>query len=154
MRRLFVQSASLALSFAFVFVWQNTFLSQYTLWLLSLLSLVYIALAFKRKSFDLIATMKNELLGLLILNTVVVLIVMMSGNFSSPLFFLLYFLSFGIAFAYEPAVIFVYALGIVLLLFPFTFKEDIARNLLMVGSITLIAPLAFFFGKTFLKDKK
>lgn len=154
MRRLLVQSASLVISFAFVFVWQNSPLSGYTLPLLAVLSILYLLVAVRRKNFDLITTMQNGLPGLVILNTVIVLLVMMSGNFSSPLFFLLYFLSFGIAFGYEPAVVFVFTAGIVLLLFPFTFKEDVTRNLLLVGSLVAIAPLAFFFGQTFIKDKK
>lgn len=154
MRRLVIQSISLTASFAFVFVWQNSPMSQYTLALFAVLSLAYVFVALRRKKFDLIETLRNELLGLMILNTVVVLLIMMSGNFSSPLFFLLYFLSFGIAFAYEPAVIFVFTIGMVLLLLPFTFKEDITRNLLMVGSLAIIAPVAFFFGQTFLKNKK
>lgn len=149
--KLISQSFLLTGSFAFIFVWQNTFLSQYTLWLFIFLSVIYTIISLKKRSFDLINTFKNELLGLLIINTFVILAVLMSGNFSSPLFFLLYFLFFGIASAYESSVIFVFTAGIVMLMLPYTLKEDVTRNLLMLGSLIAMSPLAFFFSQKFSK---
>lgn len=151
--QLLLQSLLLICSFAFIFIWQNTFLSQYTLILLVVLLAFYAGISLRRKNFDLVATLQNELLGLIVLNTVIVLVVMMSGNFSSPLFFLLYFLAFGIMFVYEPASIFVFSIGIFTLLFPYTFKEDITRNILMLGSLIAVATLAFF-GQTYIKKNQ
>lgn len=152
--KLIAQSLLLIASFAFIFIWQNTFFSQYTLWLFMFLSGIYIAISFKKRNFDPIKTFQNELFGLFALNTIVILIVLMSGNFSSSLFFLLYFLSFGIASAYEPSVIFVFTIGIFVLLFPYILKEDVMRNILMIGSLVTIAPIAFFFSRTLNKNKK
>jgi len=143
----------LIVSFAFIIVWLNTSLSGYTYWVLGVFGVVYIILAIRKKNFDIISSMKNDLVGLTVLNTIIVLVIMLTGAFSSPLFFLLYFLAFGIAFAYEPGIIFIYIIGIGILLYPEIIKEDQTRNMLMLGSLAIMSLLAFFFGQTYLKKK-
>lgn len=70
------------------------------------------------------------------------------------LFFLLYFLGFGISFALEPATVFVFVIGIVALFFPLAVKDDVFRNLIMLGSLVLLSPLSFFFGQTYTRTEK
>jgi len=84
--------------------------------------------------------------GIFILNTVIFLLIFATGSLNSPLFFLLYFLGFGIAFVFEPAMTFVFALGAILIFIPDALKADTLVNLLKIGSLILISPLAFFFG--------
>ncbi len=141
------QALLLLLSFGCIFIWQQTNLSQYTLELLGLLLVCYTAIALKRKNFDFLHNVKNDLWGLFILNTVIVLVVLMSGNFSSPLFFLLYFLSFGIAFAFSFPTVLVFMIGIIGLFLPLGLRGDVFRNLAMLGSLVFLCPVAFFFGK-------
>lgn len=151
--KLFKQSLVLGLSFLSVFAWQHTFLANYTLFLFGILIIAYCLTSFKKKNFDLVSSIQNDLLGLFVLNTVIMLLIMMTGNYQSPLFFLLYFLSFGIAFGYKPGVIFVFMAGILLLFLPQTFKDDQTRNILMFSSLIIVSFVAFTFGQTYLKKK-
>lgn len=151
--KLLKQSLVLCLSFLSVFVWQHTFLANYTLFLFGILFVVYSITAYRKKEFDIISNIQNDLVGLYILNTILILLVMMSGNYQSPIFFLLYFLSFGIAFGYQPGIIFVFIAGILLLFLPDTFKDDETRNILMLSSLIIISLATFFFNQTLLKKK-
>lgn len=92
--------------------------------------------------------------GIFFLNTVILLLISSTGGIDSVLFFLLYFLCFGIAFAFEPAVIFVFVLGAILVFIPEALKGDFLVNLLKLGSLLLISPLAFFFGNEYRKNDK
>lgn len=153
--KLLKQSIVLSLSFLSVFIWQHTLLANYSLFLFGILLIPYSIVAYRKKNFDIVSSIQNDLVGLYIFNTLLVLLVMMSGNYQSPLFFLLYFLSFGIAFGYTPGIIFVFIAGILLLLIPDTFKDDQTRNILMLSSLIIISLVAFFFGHVYLKhDKK
>jgi len=143
--QIFWQALLLLLSFGCIFIWQQTNLSQYTLEFLGLLLACYTVIALKRKNFDFLHNVKNDLWGLFILNTVIVLVVLMSGNFSSPVFFLLYFLSFGVAFAYPSTTLFVFLAGLSGVLLPYALKNDVTRNFIMLGALVLFSPLAFFF---------
>lgn len=143
--KLLKQSLVLGLSFLSVFIWQHTFLANYTLFLFGLLFIPYCIVAYRKKNFDLVSSIQNDLVGLYIFNTLLVLLVMMSGNYQSPLFFLLYFLSFGIAFGYHPGLVFTFICGILLLFLPNTFKDDQTRNILMLSSLIIVSLVAFFF---------
>jgi predicted membrane protein len=92
--------------------------------------------------------------GIFILNTIILLLIFATGNISSSLFFLLYFLGFGIAFVFEPLAIFVFIVGAVLIFLPDTLRGDVFGNLIKTGSLLLISPLAYFFGKEYRKSDK
>ncbi len=96
----------------------------------------------------------NGWLGIFILNTAIFLLIFATGEFTSTLFFLLYFLVFGIAFVFEPATVFVFIIGAVLIFLPDIFKDDVMSNLIRAGSLVLISPLAYFFGKEFKQREK
>lgn len=70
------------------------------------------------------------------------------------LFFLLYFLGFSIAFVFEPGVVFTFMLGAVLVFLPDALKNDLMGNFVKVGSLVLICPLAFFFGREYRREEK
>ncbi len=92
--------------------------------------------------------------GIFILNTIILLLVFATGSISSSLFFLLYFLGFGIAFVFEPPAIFIFIVGAVLVFLPDALKGDTFGNLIRVGSLLLISPLAYFFGREYRKSDK
>jgi energy-coupling factor transporter transmembrane protein EcfT len=77
-----------------------------------------------------------------------------TGAIDSTLFFLLYFLGFGVAFVFEPVVTFVFVLGVILVFIPDVIKGDLLVNSLKLGSLLLISPLAFFFGNEYRKNDK
>lgn len=151
--RIFIQSLVLAGSFAFVFLWQQTVLVEYTVPLLGLFIFIYLALSARNKSFNPVDE-KSSWISVFSLTSVILLLVFATGGFGSTMFFLLYFIAFGLAFIFEPVTVFVFLLGTVLVFLPDALENDITRNFLMLGSLVLLTPLAFFFGKQFQKEEQ
>lgn len=91
-------------------------------------------------------------LGMFILNTIILLFVFSTGGLSSGFFFLLYFVVFALVFVFEPYTIIAFTIGIVLVFIPEAIKGDVFGNFIRLGSIVLISPLGFFFGKEYKKS--
>lgn len=149
-----IQSGVLTFSFAFVFIWQNTLLAQYTLPILGFLILVFLIVSARKKGFytgnynD-----KDGTLIIFILNSVILLLILSTGGIFSNFFFLVYFLCFGISFVFRPTTVFVFALLATLIFIPDIIKHEDISNFLRVGSIFLLSPLAMFFGKEFRQNQ-
>lgn len=151
--KLLFQSGVLIASFVIVYLWQMTSLSSYTVPLLGLLIAVFLIVSARKKGKGFL-TLGGGPLGIFILTTLILLLIFSTESINSPLFFLLYFLGFGIAFVFEPIVTFIFVIGTVLLFFPEAAKADTTNNLLKLGSLLLISPLAYFFGKEYQKTDK
>ncbi len=82
------------------------------------------------------------------------LIIFMTGGLSSNLFFLLYFLLFGIVFLFKPETVFVLVIGIEILFFTSLSDGDLLSNLIRVGSVAFLAPISYFFGREFQRREK
>lgn len=150
-----LQTAVLILSFLIVFIWQSASLADYTVPLLGLLIVLYLLLSFRKHGKGLFNMGGEGPWGVFILNTVVLLLIFSTGSLNSPLFFLLYFLGFGIAFVFEPSVAFVFVVGTILVFLPDVLKADLLSGFLKIGSLVLISPLAFFFGQEYrVNDQK
>jgi len=152
--KLVFQFLVLLLSFVLVFVWQNTPLSSYTVTLLGLLIAFYLIVSARKHGSGFLSMGGEGPWGIFILNTVIFLLIFSTGSITSPLFFLLYFLGFGIAFVFEPVITFVFVLGTILIFLPGAIKNDITGNFLKLGSLLLISPLAFFFGNEYKRNDK
>ena len=151
--KLLLQASILILSFVIVFLWQKTDLSAFTVPFLGLLITVYLIVSARKKGKAFL-TLGGGSLGIFILTTLILLLIFSTGSINSPLFFLLYFLGFGIAFVFEPILTFVFVIGAVLLFFPDAAKTDATNNLLKLGSLVLISPLAYFFGTEYQKGEQ
>lgn len=92
--------------------------------------------------------------NLFILISLVLVLISSTGDISSPFFFLLYLLSFTIGFFFDPKIVFVFAIALIILLFPSSLKTDVTRNLLLLFSLFLLSPLAFFLGKSYQENRK
>lgn len=149
--KLIIQSFVLILSFLFVFAWQQTILSTYTVPVLGLLILIYLFFS-ARKRGRAFLELGDSPWSIFALNSLIFLLIFSTEGINSPIFFLLYFLGFGIAFVFEPMAIFVFILGTILVFLPDALKNDITTNFLKVGSLVLISPLAYFFGSEFRKN--
>jgi hypothetical protein len=147
------QSAILILSFLFIYIWEQTELVTYTVPFLGFLVFIYLLVFAKRKK-QLFNLDSNSLWTVLVLNTVILLLIFITGGITSPIFFLLYFLVFGIAFAFEPLSVFVFLIGAIIIFLPAAFKDDVSGNLMRLGPLLLISPLAYFFGNEFRKSDK
>ena len=93
----------------------------------------------------------NLTIDTVIFTVITLLLVISTGGLTSPLFFLIYFLMFGLALLFEP-LISVSLTAIIVLFFLFTpTKEEPLNELLQLFSLLLITPIALFFGKQYLK---
>lgn len=152
--KLFLQSLLLIISFLLIFVWQKTFLSGYTIPALGFLVFLFILTSAGKKKISVAGFTKSESTLIFTLNTIIFLLIFSTGGFSSSLFFILYFLGFGIAFIFEPETVFVFTLGAFLIFLPDTLRDNVTDNLLRIGSLVLISPLAYFFGKSYRREEK
>jgi hypothetical protein len=153
--KLLFQSLVIILSFILILIWYQTPLNQLTAPLLGVLIASYLVISLRRRGKAFLSMGGDGPLGIFILNTLIFILIFSTGSVSSPIFFLLYFLGFGISFVFEPAATFVFVIGALFIFLPDVFKNDVTTNLLKVGSLVLISPLAYFFGKEYrLNDKK
>jgi hypothetical protein len=152
--KILLQSLVLVLSFVFVFVWKETPLVNYTVALSGVLIILYILVSARKKGKGFLEMGGEGPWGIFFLNTVILLLIFSTGAIDSTLFFLLYFLGFGVAFVFEPVVTFVFVLGVILVFIPNAIKGDLLVNSLKLGSLLLISPLAFFFGSEYRKNDK
>jgi len=106
---------------------------------IALLSLVTIICFFKKIPFILPAS------------ALITLIVFATNGLNSPVFFLIYFLLFVIAFQNPPSTTLSYSLLLILL---FSQSLNSLTSLLPLLSLLLITPLAWFIGKQYLDTRK
>lgn len=156
MSQLTRQSVFLLGSFALVFLWEVSPLSQITVPALGFLVFVYLLLSARQKKRQSQeqqvkrAAADLEASNIFILNTIILLLIFSTGSLDSPLYFLLYFISFGIGFVLVPETVFVFMIGCMLIFLPEALGgSNVVENLIKVGSLGLISPLAYFFGREF-----
>jgi hypothetical protein len=149
------QASVLIASFILVFAWQNTSVSLYTVPILGILIFFYLLFSFKKKGKGFLTLGGDSPWIIFILTTLILLLIFTTEGINSPIFFLLYFLGFGVAFVFEPMVVFVFVVGVILIFIPDILKDDVTGNALKMASLLLISPLAFFFSSEYRKtDQK
>jgi hypothetical protein len=147
-----LHSFVLIASFVVIFVWNASPASDFTIQALGALVAIYILItAIRRKKHKGVENFGGSS-DIFILNTAIFLLVSVTGMIYSPLYFLLYFLGFGITFIFEPATVFIYVVGAIAVLLPEALKNGSLESFIRIGSIALISPLAFFFGSSY-KDR-
>ena len=92
--------------------------------------------------------------SLTILLLITLSLIFLTGEISSPFFFLLYFLTFSVAFFFNPKIVFLVTGTLIILLFPSTLRTDLTRNLIMLFSLFLLSPIAFFLGIDYQKKQQ
>jgi hypothetical protein len=155
MSQLTRQSLFLLASFALVFLWEVSPLSQITVPALGFLVFLYLILSTRQKKRQSQEERQQrmatdlEASNIFILNTIILLLIFATGSLDSPLYFLLYFIAFGISFVLVPETVFVFMIGCMLIFLPSAFSGNVAENLIKVASLGLLSPLAYFFGREF-----
>ena len=91
---------------------------------------------------------------LIILLLITLALIFLTGEISSPFFFLLYFLTFAVAFFFNPKIVFVVTGVLIVLLFPSSLRTDLTWNLIMLFSLFLLSPIAFFSGSDYQQKRK
>jgi len=138
-----------AVSFSYFWV-NNPGVSLYTLQLVGLLVIVYFGNYLVNTKGGKVYNRKTLILDAVIFTMITYLLVSSTGYFASPLFFLLYFLAFGVALLFEPAVSLVLILIICVCLLGKINEGNFYDNLAKLISLILISPLAVFFGRQYL----
>lgn len=152
MSKFLLHSFFLILAIFLAFFWtSHPGLSIYTLQLIAVFILAYFLnqIYFRRKKQAF--SRLNLTIDALIFTMVILLLVASTGGLISPLFFLVYFLMFGLALIFEPAITFSLALAMVLFFLLKPTKEEPLTEALQLLSLLLVTPLAMFFGKQYLK---
>lgn len=152
--KLFGQILVMLASFTLIFLADQGFLSDYRIQLSGVLIVYYFVLSYLRRKNP---QQKNNLGGtadIFILNTILLLLILITGRLYSPLFFLLYFLCFGITFIFEPITVFIFTIGTIAVLLPEALKNYAIESFVKLGSLVLITPLAYFFGVEYKKRIK
>lgn len=143
------QSLSIIFAFLLVIIWQLLGLQELTIPLIGILVFGYLLFSRRQKPSNTSASKEIDHLTTGILTTLVLLIIIETGGLTSILFFLLYFIPFALCFMLVPESALVFLAGIVILFLPMAMSGNVTENLIKVGSVILITPLAYFFGKEF-----
>lgn len=136
-------------SLLLVFVWQNSEFAKYSIQTIGFLIFIYLIAASRNKW----RVSVGGDVGIFVLNTVILLLIFQTGGLTSPLFFLLFFILFGIASIMDPRVVFIAVAGWIILFLPFVSGTDTLQNILRVGALGLVSPLAYLFGKVYRKQE-
>lgn len=152
--KLLWQFLLLTISFLAVFAWKSSPLADYTIQAIGALALLYLISSLVQKRLGFSYLQKNESLTIFILNSIIFLLIFSTGGFSSSFFFLLYFLIFGIAFVFEPLAVFIFAAGTCLIFLPEALKDEVFSNMVRLGSLMLISPLGYYFGREYKEREK
>ena len=143
--RVLRQSVVVFLSTLLVLIWQKTEFAQFTVQAIGFLIFLYILAAAKNKWR---VSIGGEF-GVFVLNSVILLLVFQTGGLSSPLFLLLFFVLFGVAIVMEPYIVFALVVSWVVLFSSFLESGETLPDLIRLGSLALISPLSYLFGKIY-----
>lgn len=152
MAKFLLHSFFLIAAVILAFFWtQNPFLSYYNLQLMA----VFILFFFVNQILARHHRQKiNLTIDAVVFTMIILLVVISTGGLTSPLFFLIYFLMFGLSLLFEPLIT-VSLTAAIVLFFLFTPSEANPQNeLLQLFSLILITPVALFFGKQYLRVLK
>lgn len=145
-----IESITILSAVLMVYIINNSPLLEFSSYILAILiifSIIYITLVKRSKKREQLFTGSlPEVFGFV---SVVLLIVTSTNGLSSPLFFFLYFVLFGISFLARPASSLIFLLGIILYFIPEAFEVKTTENFIKLGSLVLIGPIAYFFGREY-----
>lgn len=145
-------SILVAVALGISFVVARTPLSEYSLQISGALVAVYVLISFLiRKRF--LNPNSRTLPDIFIFSFAVSLLIFSTGGFASPVFFLTYFLLFGISLLSGPTTSLIAALAFAIL-FVLTPKTDLWTEVLQIVSLLAIAPISIVFGKQYLEILK
>jgi len=149
MSKFLLHSLFLISAVVLAFFWTaNPFLSIYTLQLTAVFILLFFLnqfLARHRRGKI------NLTIDAVVFTMVVMLLVTSTGGLTSPLFFLIYFLMFGLALFFEPLITLTLTSAMILFFIFTPTKQNTAEEALQLFSLLLVTPLALFFGKQYLQ---
>lgn len=146
----FFSTASIIIAVVSVYLFQSTFLSSYSSYMLALLVIffaIYISIKKRSKSAsELFTGSSPEIFGII---SITLLIILLTGSLASPLFFFLYFILFLLAFMSTATSVWVFLISLILYFMPEVLSKFDSDTFIKIGSLLLIAPIAYFIAKEF-----
>ncbi|MGB9706942.1 MAG: hypothetical protein ACPLXP_02635 [Microgenomates group bacterium] len=150
MIKFLLHSLFLLVSVVLAFFWTSSpALSAYTLQLIAVFVLLFFASQFLTRKRG--RPENLTIIDAVIFTMIVMLLVYSTGGLTSPLFFLIYFLMFGLALLFEPLITLSLAAAMILFFLITPTKQEPLTEVLQLFSLLLITPLALFFGSQYLK---
>lgn len=148
-----IQSTILAAVAVAAYIVAKSDLSDYKLQIGAFFLAVYIAVQFlhKHKIMPGLFELKT-LIDATILAFITSLLIFTTGGTQSPVFFLLYFLLFGLVFPLEPVTVFPFSATLAVLLLLISESQDMFTQILQASSLVVIAPIADLFAKTYFQN--
>ncbi len=149
MAKFLLHSLFLIVAVVLAFFWtSNPSLSYYTLQLIA----VFVVFFFINQIISRHRRQKiNLTIDSVVFTMIILLLVISTGGLTSPLFFLVYFLMFGLALLFEPLITVSLTIAIVLFFLFTPSQTEPMKEILQLFSLILITPVALFFGKQYLK---
>lgn len=140
----------LAASVGFSYLWNNSStLNPFNLQIIALSIICYVLIQYLSRKSNFPANKKSAI-DIFILTLVIYLIIFSTGALFSPLFFLIYFLLFGISLILEPSAGFILAI-ISTIFFLASPRKELWAEFLQLASLFLISPLSLIFGTQYIK---
>jgi hypothetical protein len=148
---MWIHLSFLTIATLITWLWTTTeTLNFYTLQLIAVLIVLYFIKNLTSNKFNLSTDKKIiQYTDATILTLVILLLVFSTGGLASPLFFLIYFLLFGLSFLFEPKL--AISFSFILLVF-FAPGLSSSQEAIKLFSLVLVAPLALFFGQQYLQN--
>ena len=134
---------SLLLGLLFLFIWTQSPLASYNLQLIAVLAIIFLI----NKKISQSQSFANPI-HLIVFSAIILLLIAETGGLNSSLFFLIYFLLFGVALLSSTPIILSLTLGIIAF---FASSLNSNRAAIQLASLLLITPLAIFFGRQYLE---
>jgi len=134
---------SFFLGLLFLFIWTQSPLASYNLQLIAVCTVIFLINKKISRSQSLASPVYS-----IVFSIIVLLLVTETGGLNSSLFFLIYFLLFGIALLSSTPVVLSLTLGIIAFFAP---SLNSNRAAIQLASLLLITPLAIFFGRQYLE---
>jgi len=149
MAKFLLHSLFLIVAVVLAFFWTSSpSLSYYTLQLIA----VFVVFFFINQIISRHRRQKiNLTIDSVVFTMIILLLVISTGGLTSPLFFLVYFLMFGLALLFEPLITVSLTVAIVLFFLFTPSQAEPMKEILQLFSLILITPVALFFGKQYLK---
>lgn len=151
-KKILVHSTLIAIALGLSYFISKTSLSEYSLQISGLLVALYVLASFLTRK-RLLSPLSRIVFDIFVFSFATSFILFTTGGFTSPAFFLSYFLLFGISLLSAPTTSIVAAL-IFAILFVLTPRTDFWTEILQIVSLLVIAPLSAMFGKQYLEILK
>lgn len=148
-KKILIHCVSVAAALIVSYIIAKTPAAEYSLQISGLLVALYMLISILvRKKF--LTPSSRVVFDIFVFSFAVSLLLFTTGGFTSPVFFLTYFLLFGISLLSAPTTSIV-AAAVYTILFIFTPREDLWTEVLQIVSLLSIAPISAMFGNQYIR---